>query len=123
MKNFYLLIALTTFLLACVHFGVNHFFGLDWNNLYIILYIYFPIVTLSIYLVLSKQINKRPQLFVNYFMGSMTVKLFLSMILLFIVLYTHSEERLHFAIVFMLMYLVYTALSVVFLLQKIKRNE
>lgn len=123
MKNFYYLIALITFALACIHFVVIQLSELVWHNSYIVLYVYFPLITLLIHSVLLKQINKRSQLFINYFMGSMTVKLFLSMILLLVVLYTQPNVRVSFALIFMFMYLVYTALSVVVLFKKLRQNS
>ncbi|MAC94460.1 MAG: hypothetical protein CMC96_03045 [Flavobacteriales bacterium] len=123
MKNFYYLIALITFALACIHFVAIQLSDLFWHNSYIVLYVYFPLITLLIHSVLLKQINKRPQLFINYFMGSMTIKLFLSMILLLVVLYTQPDVRISFALIFMFMYLVYTALSVVVLFKKLKQNS
>ena len=123
MKNFYYLIALITFALACIHFVVIQLSELVWHNSYIVLYVYFPLITLLIHSVLLKQINKRPQLFINYFMGSMTVKLFLSMVLLLVVLYTQPNVRVSFALIFMFMYLVYTALSVVVLFKKLRQNS
>ena len=123
MKRFYYLISLITFALACIHFVVIQLSELFWHNSYIILYVYFPLITLLIHSVLLKQINKRPQLFINYFMGSMTVKLFLSMILLLVVLYTQPNVRISFALIFMFMYLVYTALSIVVLFKKLRQNS
>lgn len=123
MKNFYYLIALITFALACIHFVVIQLSELVWHNSYIVLYVYFPLITLLIHSVLFKQINKRPQLFINYFMGSMTVKLFLSMVLLLVVLYTQPNVRVSFALIFMFMYLVYTALSIVVLFKKLRQNS
>jgi len=123
MKRFYYLISLITFALACIHFVVIQLSELVWHNSYIVLYVYFPLITLLIHSVLFKQINKRPQLFINYFMGSMTIKLFLSMILLLVVLYTQPNVRISFALIFMFMYLVYTALSVVVLFRKLRQNS
>lgn len=123
MKNFYLLIALITFVLACIHFVGIQLTEMTWHPSYIVLYVYFPLITSLIHFVLLKQIYKRPQLFINYFMGSMTVKLFLSMILLLVVLYTTPKVRISFALIFMAMYLIYTALSVVVLFKKLKQNS
>lgn len=123
MKNFYLAIFLLTFALACIHFAVIQLTKLVWHPSYIVLYVYFPLITSLIHSVLLKQINKRPQLFVNYFMGSMTVKLFLSMILLLVVLYSTPTVRISFALIFMLMYLIYTAVSVVVVFKKLKQNS
>lgn len=122
MKKFYIVIALLTFALACIHFVLIQLTKLVWHPSYIVLYVYFPLITSLIHGVLLKQINKRPQLFVNYFMGSMTVKLLLSMVLLLVVLYTTPSVRISFALIFMLMYLIYNALSVGVVFKKLKQN-
>lgn len=122
MKKFYLLMALVTIVLAAVHFILVQLTNLVWHPIFIALYVYFPMITSIIHAVLIKQIDKRPQLFVNYFMGSMSVKLFLSLILLLVVLYTMPKVRVPFALMFMLMYLVYTALSVTIVFKKLKQN-
>ncbi len=123
MKNFYIVIALLTFALACIHFVLIQLTKLVWHPSYLVLYVYFPLITSLIHSVLLKQINKRPQLFVNYFMGSMTVKLLLSMVLLLVVLYTTPSVRISFALIFMLMYLIYTGLSVGVVFKKLKQNS
>lgn len=123
MKNFYQLIALITFVLACIHFMLIQLSEMLWHPLYLLLYVYFPLITSLIHSVLLKQINKRPQLFINYFMASMALKLFLSMILLLVVLYTTPKIRIYFALAFMFMYIIYTTVSVVVIFKKLKQNS
>lgn len=124
MRNtFYFAILLLTIVIGAAHFLVNQYFLFQWHNQYWILYVYFPSITAVIYSVLSSKIDKRPQEFVTYFMGSMSVKLFFSLALLLVVLYTVPEARPDFAVIFMVMYFFYTTLSVIILFKKLKQNS
>jgi|SRR5690554_626295 len=120
---FYLVLLLMTMAIGVVHYFVNEYFQFSWYNQYWILYIYFPVITAIIYSTVSSKIDKRAQEFVNYFMGSMSIKLFLSLAILLVVLYTVPALRPDFAVVFMVMYFFYTALTVAILFKKLKQNS
>lgn len=122
MKNkFYYLLLLFTVIIAVVHLLAIRYSAISWNSIFIVLYVYFPLITAFIYKVLCSKISQRPQQFVTYFMGSMALKLFLSLFLLLIVLYTHPLLKIQIVLLFMLMYLIYTTLSVVFLFKKLRQ--
>jgi hypothetical protein len=122
-SKFLYVILLLTVALASFHLAFISLSSYSWHGVYIILYVYFPLITLLIHSVLEKQIDRKPQSFVTYFMGSMSVKLFLSLILLLVVLYTTPVVRVPFALLFMAFYLAYTATSVSLLFKKLRQNN
>lgn len=122
-STFYYMVILLTLLLGGIHYLTNQAFDLIWHQQYWLLYIYFPFITAIIYKLLASKIDERPQLFVNYFMGSMTVKLLLSLGVLLVALLTTPALRPDFAIVFMLMYFAYTILSITILFKKLRAKS
>lgn len=67
--------------------------------------------------------EKRAQLFVTYFMGALTVKLFLSVILLVVVGLTAKDELAFTAVGYMIAYAVFTAAEVKDLLPRMKNER
>ncbi len=122
-STFYYMIVLLTIFLGGIHYLINQAFDLIWHQQYWLLYLYFPFITAIIYKLLLSKAGERPQLFVNFFMGSMTVKLLFSLAILLVVLLMVPELKPDFAIVFMLMYFAYTILSTMLLFKKLKQNS
>ncbi len=67
--------------------------------------------------------EKRAQLFVTYFMGALTVKLFLSVILLVAIGLTAKEELAFTAVGYMIAYALFTAAEVKDLLPRMKNER
>lgn len=67
--------------------------------------------------------KKRAQLFVTYFMGALTVKLFLSVILLIAIGLTAKNELAFTAVGYMIAYALFTAAEVRDLLPRMKNQE
>lgn len=67
--------------------------------------------------------EKRAQLFVTYFMGALTVKLFLSVILLVAIGLTAKEELAFTAVGYMIAYALFTAAEVKDLLPRMKNEK
>tara|TARA_R110002049_G_scaffold82535_4_gene209956 strand:+ start:1986 stop:2216 length:231 start_codon:yes stop_codon:yes gene_type:complete len=70
-----------------------------------------------------KQLGKRPQLFVTYFMGSMIVKLFIALGIMLITIWFNREDKFPLAIAFMALYFSYTALSISSILPHLKSGK
>jgi len=99
---------------ALVLFGLNHF--LPNVQIPIISYIFlglFAVITFLIHQWLIAANQKSPQQFVTFFMGSITLKLFFTVTLLFVYLYLNREERVPVALSFMSTYLLFTVIEVV----------
>ncbi|MEQ8907669.1 MAG: hypothetical protein RIC95_00625 [Vicingaceae bacterium] len=109
--------------LVCFHIAAINILAYSWTPIFLVAYLFFPLITFLIHKVLEKKIDSRPQTFVTYFMGSMTVKLLASLGLLLVILYTRPLIKVHFAILFMTFYLAYTALSVTVLFKKLRQEN
>lgn len=95
-------------------------FGLDYYianvQIPIVSYLFlglFAIITFLIHQWLIAANQKSPQQFVTFFMGSITLKLFLTVTVLFVYLYLNREERIPVALSFMSTYLLFTVIEVV----------
>jgi ABC-type polysaccharide/polyol phosphate export permease len=73
--------------------------------------------------ILIKKIDQRPQAFITAFMGLMSAKLFISLILLLVVIYINREVKIPFAILFMLFYTVFTVLSTSVLFRELRSKK
>jgi hypothetical protein len=99
---------------ALILFGLNHF--LPNVQIPIISYIFlglFAVITFLIHQWLIAANQKSPRQFVTFFMGSITLKLFFTVTLLFVYLYLNREERVPVALSFMSTYLLFTVIEVV----------
>lgn len=67
--------------------------------------------------------EKRAQLFVAYFMGALTVKLFLSVILLIVIGLVVREELAFTAVGYMIAYVLFTTAEIKDLLPRMKNPE
>lgn len=80
----------------------------------------FGLLTVRIHKWLLDANEKSPKLFVTYFMGSISVKLFLTLIALFIYIYLNREERVEVALSFFVTYVTFTGLEVTTLYNKLR---
>jgi len=118
--NFYLALVIISAISLAAHHLTFESLAFEWNQWMWALYIYFPLSTLLIYRLLSKKAVGRPQSFVTSFMGTMAAKLFLSLILLLVVLYSFPEIKIPFALSFLYLYLLYTSLNTYYIFSLLK---
>lgn len=85
-------------------------------------HVFFYVITLLTHL-LSTQKTSRPQSFVNNFMLSLTIKLFLSLGILLVYGLIAKETLKQFGITFMAVYLFYTAFETIELLKHAKKQD
>lgn len=111
---FGLQILIWTAINALTLFGFNHL--LPNVQIPLVSYIFlglFAIITFLIHQWLVAANQKSPQQFVTFFMGSITLKLFFTVTLLFVYLYLNREQRVPVALSFMSTYLLFTVIEVV----------
>jgi L-asparagine transporter-like permease len=82
---------------------------------------FFVILSAGLHFILLRASGKRPQQFVNTFTGITGGKLFLLLIILMIYMVLNKEgNRTHFVVVFLCLYLFYTAFEVIQLFRNLK---
>ena len=123
MKKFTLIIVLLSVVVFSIHYFLIASDLTFWNPAFLVLYVYFPLITLINYNLLFKKIDQRPQSFVTTFMGVMTVKLLLSLAILLIVLYPNPELKIPFSILFLLFYFLFSAISSADLFKKLRSKS
>ena len=120
--TFYIAFLLISLISLVAHYFIFQSLGFEWNQWMWGLYLYFPLTTLFIYRILSKKIAGRPQSFVTSFMGTMSAKLFISLTLLLIVLYSFPAIKIPFALSFLYLYLLYTSLNTYYIFSQLKKQ-
>ena len=83
----------------------------------------FGLLTIGIHNLLMSANEKSPQRFVTYFMGSVSAKLFLTLIFLLLYLYFNRNERVVVALSVFGTYVVFTTLEVVSLYRFLTGNQ
>lgn len=105
--------------LALAFFALDHFVERIYmppvNYVFVVV---FGVLTVRIHKWLLSANEKSPKLFVTYFMGSISVKLFLTLIALLIYIYINREERVEVALSFFVTYVAFTVLEVTALYNK-----
>lgn len=81
------------------------------------------IATLAIYKILISANSKRPQLFVAYFMGTLTGKLFLSAMILLVVGLTDRAHLKFTGVGFFIVYALLTAVELIHLLPLVRNSD
>lgn len=95
-------------------------------NFPVVVYIFvgvFALLTIGIHNLLMSANEKSPQRFVTYFMGSVSAKLFLTLIFLLLYLYFNRDERVVVALSVFATYVVFTTLEVVSLYRFLTGNQ
>jgi hypothetical protein len=95
--NYYVLEELMDMPFTKLHYGV---------------YTYFVLLILAAHLFMARSLQDRPQRFVVVFMASMGIKIFLSLIILVIIMYTGINNSKPFAINYLILYLVFSSFSI-----------
>lgn len=84
--------------------------------------ILFAILTFIIHHYLLAVNKKSPRQFVTFFMGSITLKLFFTVGILFVYLYMNQDQSKPVALSFMFTYLLFTVIEIVSLFKLLKTN-
>lgn len=120
MNKFILKLVVLSALLFSLQYAVFQKLQIELTSIYSIFYIFLIFITLISHRMIMKQIGKRPQLFVTYFMGLMTVKLFISLGIMLISIWVNRADKFPLAITFMGLYFSYTFLSISAILPHLK---
>lgn len=121
LKSFKFVIAVATILLLIGSWIVLYYF-FKMQQLYVIYVIvmYMAILTWLIHQWLVKSIAKRPAQFVASFIGAITIKMLLSILVVGILAYFNRPSLKIIGVSFIVYYFVYTAINVKFLLKENK---
>jgi hypothetical protein len=87
------------------------------------LFLFFPAVTLLSYYILLKAAHKKFIRFLNYFLVTTTVKLFLYIGVLIVYILLNKTDAVPFVLSFFLMYLGYTAFEVIQIVARSRMME
>lgn len=113
-----------TLVLFGLHFGAYALIEqLTWPYEVFFIYGYFVLLTLGMHLVLMAANRKSPQLFVNAFLGLMSGKMFMSLIIILLYLVLIKERPMAFGVNFLMLYLAFTAFEVVSLYGLLKKGK
>ena len=127
MKRYYIALAIVTLLLVAAAFSVLLFAQPEFHLFMPLLAFYFAIITGLQHFVVVKSMKKSPQRFVQFFLGSTVVALFIHMIVLFSIVFFRYFHAPHAAKVFILSFGIGFAAMLVFetvaLLVHIKREK
>lgn len=123
MNKFILKIAVLSALLFSIQYIAFQQLSVQLSTIYGVFYAFLIVITLLSHYLIMKQINKRPQLFVTYFMGLMTIKLFIALGIMLVAIWFNREDKFPLAITFMLLYFGYTFLSISSILPYLKNGK
>lgn len=123
MNKFILKIAVLSALLFSIQYIAFQQLSVQFSTIYGVFYAFLIVITLLSHYLIMKQINKRPQLFVTYFMGLMTIKLFIALGIMLVAIWFNREDKFPLAITFMLLYFGYTFLSISSILPYLKNGK
>jgi len=123
MNKFILKIAVLSALLFSIQYIAFQQLSVQISTIYGVFYAFLIVITLLSHYLIKKQINKRPQLFVTYFMGLMTIKLFIALGIMLVAIWFNREDKFPLAITFMLLYFGYTFLSISSILPYLKNGK
>jgi len=123
MIKFILKLAVLSVLLFSIQYFSFQKLGLELTSLYGVFYGFLIFITLLTHWLMMKQMNNRPQLFVTYFMGLMTIKLFIALAIMLVVIWFNRADKIPLAVTFMLLYFGYTFLSIASILPHLKNGK
>lgn len=100
------------FLISINYFVLEVFFKTEFSALYYGIYSYFYLMITIIHVFMVRALNKRPQQYIIVFMSSMGIKIFLSLIVLVVIMFSGLNKSKIFAINFLTLYLLFSAYSI-----------
>lgn len=115
------------FILVAVMLPLNYFIlrevlGLDFGTLHYVVYFYFIFIVTTIHLVVYNTLSQKPGRFVIAFIGSMAVKILLSLLLLVVIMKWFDNSGAA-AVNFLLLYLSFSSFSVYNILKEQGRHK
>lgn len=116
------LLGLTIFLLAVVY-AVRQFYPAIIYDYTIYFLIYFFFLSLLNHQFIRFALKNKGGEFTSFYFVSMLIRFFLSIIIIFVVIYVDRENRITAAISFMILYFAYLAFEIIWLLKKININS
>lgn len=114
MKRYYIALTIVTLLLIAAAFSVLLFARTDFHLFMPLLAFYFAAITGLQHFVVVKSMKKSPRQFVQYFLGSTVVVLFIHMIVLFSIVFFRYNQLPHVAKVFIIAFGLGFAIMLVF---------
>ena len=115
------LATLTIILLPVNYYVLEEILNIDFNNLHYFVFTYLIIMVSIIQFTMMKSIKNRPQRFVFSFMSSMGIKIFISLFILVVIMYSGINNSKPFAINFLALYISYSTFSVLQILRLQKK--
>jgi len=107
-----LMIVLTGSLLG-VQWGLFNFvFHLEMHPIYFFFYGYFLSLGIAMHAFMMKAMQKQPQKFVAAFMGGLSIKMLISLIVLMISIFQLREMSLPLALTFLVLYFTFSGIEV-----------
>lgn len=92
------------------------------NHAYFIV-VYFYLFSLVTHFMLMKSLNdENKNIFTYRYMGISGIKLFLSLIVIFIYAFTNKSQVIAFAVLFLLIYFLFTGFEIASLLKRLKQK-
>jgi membrane protease YdiL (CAAX protease family) len=116
------LIALTIILIVVSYFTFNYLPLPKPTALYYIFGFFFVVISVIHYFLL-KAVSKNSKRFPAYYMGGITLKLFLSMIFILIYAVRNPEQAKPFLVTFFVIYFIYTTYETILILKHLDRNK
>lgn len=108
---------ISLFLLSFVLVSINYFllqevFNTTFTSFYYGVYIYFITLVSIVHFIMLDSLKKRAQRYIVVFMASMGIKIFLSLAVLVVIMYSGINNTKVFAINYLMLYLFYSAFSI-----------
>ncbi|MCX6258521.1 MAG: hypothetical protein NTW49_11595 [Bacteroidia bacterium] len=110
----------SVFLVAFIVF--DFFLSKYYYPVYLLVFVFFIIITGIMHYILLKASNLRPAKFNNYFMLATILKLLIYLVFMSIYLYLHPGNAVPFLIVFFINYIFYSAFESVFITRQIRNK-
>ncbi|MBR1798275.1 MAG: hypothetical protein IJ761_00035 [Bacteroidales bacterium] len=125
MRKYYLLLTLLALLLALASFALMWLNPNSYTIAISLLAVYFPLVAGLQHFFVTSAMNKSPKTFVQVFLGSIVVTLFLHLIVLFAYDITHAYMAKTFTVAFLIGYtvcLIFETVALVKVVQNAKKQ-
>lgn len=99
------------------YFVIEELLKVEFVNTYYFVLAYFTLLVLFTQVYMINSLKKRPQVFVWTFLGVIGIKMFLSLIILVIIIYTGVNESKIFGVNFISLYFAFSIFSVLQILK------
>jgi len=77
--------------------------------------LFIALFNVGMHLILMSSAKGRPQLFVNYFIGRLSLKMFVHLIVMVAVAFMFPDKAVHFILLYAVYYLTFTAIETAYL--------